>query len=170
VSPSRRFIGLCLAPIIFCLLDNGLTVVGQDSRYWGGNYQLVNEGSPTFHHLLSIHPLAFVGGATAWIAIFVTIILLLPEAAAMVISAAVVLGHSVGAATWLLWHFRFGYQACNALFFVAAMAIVWSLRWTLKAPLPLGPMLWPSLSSTFRWLLIVVLFSAGAYLYLIPRG
>jgi hypothetical protein len=63
----RRFIGLCLPPVALCLLDATLTLTGQTEFYWAGDYSQVNEGSPTFHQLLSIHPLAFVAGQAVWL-------------------------------------------------------------------------------------------------------
>jgi hypothetical protein len=39
----------------------------------------LNEASPTFNHLLAMHPLAFVAGILAWMAVFVGILLLLPD-------------------------------------------------------------------------------------------
>jgi hypothetical protein len=49
----QRFLGHCLPPMAFCLLDCTLTLAGQSAAYWGGAYGQVNEASPTFNHL---HP------------------------------------------------------------------------------------------------------------------
>ena len=67
--------------------------------------------SPTFKHLLEVHPVAFALGNAAWAASFVGVILLLPDVLALIASIAVTLGHTVGAATWILWRFHYGYQA-----------------------------------------------------------
>lgn len=163
----HRFLGLCLPPILYCLIDDGLTLIGQPAEYWAGDYSRVNEGSPTFHYLLSIHPMAFVAGAFLWICLFVAILLLLPETLALIMSIAIVFGHTAGAATWLLWRPN-GYQLCNALFLLSAAVSGVGIRWGWRAvpQKECGPARLPAR----RWLLIAVLFGIGVYLYLWPRS
>ena len=48
---------LVLPPISLCVLDFGLTLYGQSVAYWDGDFDAVNEGSPSFAHYLSLHPL-----------------------------------------------------------------------------------------------------------------
>ena len=117
----RRLFGLCLPSAAAASLDAVLTLRGQSAEYWAGNYARVNELSPTFHHLLAYHPLAFVAGILAWLLIFGTIILLLPRMLALAMSLAVTIGHTWGATTWLLHRFHYGYQACEALFVLTAL-------------------------------------------------
>jgi hypothetical protein len=102
-----RLVGLCLPPLVLCALDGTLTLVGQSADYWSGHYAAVNESSPTFNHLLQLHPMAFAFGLLVWSAIFVAIILLLPETPALIVSIAATFGHTVGAATWLLFRFQY---------------------------------------------------------------
>ncbi len=97
----RRLMGLCLPPLVLCALDGVLTALGQSGVYWAGDYARVNEASPAFNHLLQIHPAAYAVGILAWAAVFVGIILLLPDTLALIVSIAVTFGHTVGAATWL---------------------------------------------------------------------
>ena len=86
----QRFLGLCLPPILFCVLDFSLTLVFQPAEYWQGYRTRIIEGSPTFHYLLSIYPAAFMVGVLAWIAIFVALLLLLPDTPALITSIAIV--------------------------------------------------------------------------------
>lgn len=163
----RRLLGLCLPPIAFTILDATLTLAGQSSAYWGGVYTQVNEGSPAFHHLLTIHPWAFALGTLVWIGAFVALILLLPDTLALILSIATTFGHAVGAATWILWQFRYSYQACNALFLLSAIALGLGIRWGWHAAPPQDdrPAL---LSAPWRWAIVAVLFAVGIYVALWP--
>jgi hypothetical protein len=150
-------------------LDGTITLVGQSANYWAGNYAGVNEGSPTFHHLLQIHPAAFAIGILVWAAVFVGIILMLPDTLSLIISIAVTFGHTVGAATWLLYRFRYGYQACNGLFLLSAVLLGLAIRWGWQA-VPRQEYQLPFLSPAWRWVLAALLFAVGAYLFLWPRS
>lgn len=165
----QRFLGLCLPPLAFTVLDGLLTLAGQSAEYWGGAYTRVNEASPTFHHLLAAHPLAFAGGLLSWMAVFVGIILLLPDTLALVVSIAVTLGHTVGATSWVRWQFQYGYQVCNGLFLLAAVALGLGIRWGWRARPPLEYHL-PVLTPRWRWVLAAALFAVGVYLFLWPRS
>ena len=165
----QRFLGLCLPPLAFAALDGSVTLAGQSSEYWAGAYARVNEASPTFHHLLAAHPLAFVGGSLAWMAAFVGVILLLPDTLALVVGIAVTFGHAVGVSTWLLWRFEFAYQVCNGLFLLAAVALGLGIRWGWRAEPADGYRLPPRLAR-WRWPLAAALFVVGVYLFLWPRG
>src|SRR5262245_27207994 len=82
----QRFLVLCLPPILVCVHDFTLTLVFQPAEYWQGDRTRIIEGSPTFHYLLSIYPAAFVVGVLVWIAIFVALLLLLPDTPALITS------------------------------------------------------------------------------------
>jgi len=58
--------------------------------------------------------------------VFCTLILVLPRLAAMVVSIAIVLGHTWGTATWLMWRVQHGYWLAIGLFLVSAILIVWT--------------------------------------------
>jgi hypothetical protein len=165
----QRFLGLCLPPMAFCLLDATLTLAGQSAAYWDGAYGQVNEASPTFNHLLALHPLAFVAGILAWMAVFVGILLLLPDTLALIVCIAVTLGHTAGSATWVLFRFQYGYQACNGLFLLAAVAVGIGVRWGWQAA-PRQEYRLPFLTAAWRWALAAVLFGCGVYLFLWPRS
>jgi hypothetical protein len=164
---KRRLIGLCLPPIVFCIIDGALTLFGQSSAYWAGMRHTANELSPTFHQLLVVHPWAAVAGFLGWMAIFVGVILLLPGMLALSTSIAVTMAHTAGACSWLLFRFQFGYQICNALLLLSALALGGGICWGWKAQpsdedrLPLAPF--------WRWLLIAALVAAAVYLFIWPR-
>ncbi len=165
----QRLLGLCLPPTAFWLLDNSLTLVGQSESYWRGAYRSVNEGSPTFHQLLSVHPLAFVAGSLVWMAIFTSLILILPDTLALIISVAVTIGHCVGAATWLLFRFHYGYQMCNALFAIAAIFLGLGIRlgWQAK---PTADFRLPLRLARWRWAVACVLGALAIWLFIWPRS
>jgi hypothetical protein len=154
--------------MLFCALDTALTLHGQSPAYWAGNYRVVNELSPTFNHLLQIHPAAFLAGMLAWMGAFVGILLLLPDTLALIVSLAVTYGHTAGAISWIhdLPH---GYQLANGLFLLAAVVLGVAIRWGWQAR-PKEEYRLAFLPAPVRWLLIAVLFGVGVYLFLWPRG
>jgi len=168
IGVRHRLLGLCFPPLLFCASDCTATLLGQSAAYWAGNYVRVNETSPTFNHLLQIHPAAFAIGMLMWMAVFVGMILLLPDTLALILSIAVTFGHTVGLATWLLWRFHYGYQAVNGLFLTSAVLLGLGIRWGWRAAPSCQYRLsgWPWV---LRWALIVGLFAIGAYLFLWPR-
>lgn len=164
----RRFLGLGVAPLVLCSTDAALTLAGQAAAYWSGAYHRVNEASPTFHHLLTIHPAAFAAGIAAWMAIFLCLIILLPDTLALIVSLVVTIGHATGAATWLIFRFRYGYQACNGLFLLTAVILALALRWGWQAA-PAERFELPPATARWRWPLVAALVAAAVYLFLLPR-
>ena len=148
---TGRLLGLCLPALLVWALDISFTLAGQSADYWSGHYALVNERSPTFNQWLQVHPAAFALGAIVWAGIFVGIILLLPDVLALIMSIAVTLGHTVGAATWLLWGFGYGYQLCNALFLCSAIALGLGIRYGWQA-VPAGEYQLDGWSWRRRWI------------------
>ena len=167
-SAGRRLLGLCLPPLLICALDCGLTLRGQSAAYWEGRYEVVDEASPTFHNLLQVHPAAFVAGMAVWAAIFVAIILLLPDALALIASIAVTIGHMAGATSWLRFRFQASYQTCNLLFAVCSillgLGIYYGWRGRPAEPYRLG-----GLSLAVRWVIALSLVAIAVYLFLWPR-
>ncbi len=98
----RRFLGLCLLPILLTCLDCVLTLAGQSKEYWSGDFTRVNEGSSYCHKLLAHHPLAFVAGEAALLFVYIGLILLTPQPVAMITSISMSLGHWAGASSWFL--------------------------------------------------------------------
>ena len=164
----RRLLGLCLPPLVFCAFDAGITLYGQSAAYWEGFYSCVREGSPTPNHLLQIHPTAFVAGILAWMALFVIVILLLPDALALILSIAVTFGHTACAATWLWYLFPYGYQCSMWLFLISSTILGSGIYWGWQArPIQQGPL--ANSSPAMRWILIVLAFGVAIYLFLWPR-
>ncbi len=168
---THRLLGLCLPALLAWALDDCFTLLGQSPDYWDGDFAAVNEGSPTFNHLLQVHPLAFALGSVAWAGVFVAIILLLPDALALAVSIAVTLGHSAGAATWILWRsgYEYGYQMCNALFLGMAIALAVGIRYGWRA-VPREEYELAGWPRRRRWTVAAVLFALAVYLYLWPRS
>lgn len=81
-----RSLWLVVPPILMCCLDFGLTLYGQSDVSWSGNYQDVNEISPSFGQYLSMHPMAFVAAGVIWTGIFSSLISLLPEKLGMTLN------------------------------------------------------------------------------------
>lgn len=123
-SLRKRRVWLCVAPVALCMLDQGITLVGQSSAYWAGDYSVASEGNPWFQWLLQQHPLAFEAGIFTWVAIFCGLIMVLPRRVAMTISVAIVLGHAWGASTWIYWKIPHGYWLVLILYLLSAIAIV----------------------------------------------
>ena len=164
----QRFLGLCLPPMLFCALDFTLTLVWQPPEYWQGDRTRIIEGSPTFHYLLTIGPAAFVVGVLTWMAIFVPLLLLLPDTPALVTSIAIVFGHTAGAAAWLRGRFTFDYQLLVGLFALAAVAVGLGVRWGWQAA-PREPLRLGRLTNLWRWAMIAALVGVVVYLFLWPR-
>jgi hypothetical protein len=164
----QRLIGLVLPAVPFWALDVTVTLVGQHAGYWQGYYWEATEGSPTFFQLLTIHPLAFVAGSIAWLAVFAALIVLLPDTLALMLSLAVAFAHTAGALTWIRqWPLEYRYQVSVAVLVCCAMALGLGIRWGWQASprvvrdLPISP--------RWRWMIAAVLGALAAYLYLWPR-
>lgn len=162
-SVGQRLLGLCLPPLVFCAADGAMTLVGQPPRYWAGDYAAVNEGAPSFNQLLQIHPAAFAAGLIIWEATLVGLILLLPDALALIVSIAATLGHTFGVSTWLLWRYHYSYQICDALFFFSAVVLGLGIRFGWQAS-PAQAYRLGGLHPALRWGFVVVLLCVGAYL------
>jgi hypothetical protein len=94
---QRKHLWLCVPPIIVCLFDNAMTLWNQPADYWAGEFWMAHEAAPHGLWLLKRHPLAFAGGMLSYICIFSFVIVYLPRVFALLISTALVLGHTVGA-------------------------------------------------------------------------
>lgn len=165
---GRRLVGLCGPPLAFCALDGTLTLLGQSADYWAGQYDRVNEASPTFAYLLTVRPEAFAVGLAVWAAVFVGVILLLPATPALIVSIGVTFGHAVGSVTWLLWGFQFSYQACNGVFLTAAVLLGLGIRYGWgTVPTRDGRLL--AGRPVLNGVLAAALFGVGVYLFLWPR-
>ena len=124
---KQKFLGLCLPPLAFALLDGGLTLAGQGDIYWS-NFATTNEAGPAWAALLQAHPLAFLLGALAWCAALCGLVLVLPPTLALILSIAITFGHTLGAGSWLFEHFAFGYQLRNGYYLASACLLGLGIR------------------------------------------
>jgi hypothetical protein len=170
MGPIRgRLFGLCLPAALVAAADGSLTLAGQSAAYWAGDYARVNELSPTFHHLLAYHPLAFAAGFAAWVLVFTGLTLLLPQTLALTTSIAVAVGHTWGATTWLLYRFHYGYQACNGLFVLTAALLAVGIRWGWGAGPRFDRPVGAGAPLAARGGAAAALFGLAVYLFLWPR-
>ena len=168
---NLRFASLWILvpPILLCILDVCLTLYGQSDSYWAGNYSDVNELSPSAKGYLMIHPLAFLGHGLMWMAIFCSLILLLPQRLGMMAAVCVVVGHMTGSASWLV--FRLGsYQACGFLFIATSILLVLMMDYG-RSPDGRTFFDWSCLGrySWIRWTGIASLIGFPVYWSLIPH-
>ncbi len=166
---GSRIMGLCLPPLGASAVDGSITPLVRVRRILVGELRAVNEGSPTFNHLLQIHPAAFMAGLLVWAAVFVGLILLLPDTPALIVSIAVTFGHTVGAATWLLFRFDYGYQICNGLFLLSAVVLGLGIRhgWRASPARAYQP---PGWHPIVRWSVVAALPVSGALVVIRPRS
>ena len=158
----RRFLGLCLVPVLLAAFDCWLTLHGQTKEYWAGNYSQVLEGSPTFHKLLAHGPLCYVAGASGWVLAFVGMILLMPQTLALAVSIALTLGHAIGAASWVV-DFPYGYQLYSGMCVFAAVGLAIGIRWGWRAEPQNDAPVGARLHFGLRWLLIALLCGIEVY-------
>jgi hypothetical protein len=165
----RRFLGLCLLPILLTTLDNGLTLHGQPKAYWAGDYSKAHEGNLWHYRLLTYHPLALVAEEAASMLVLVGLVLLLPQTLALTISLASTLGYMVGASTWLLYgRFRYGHEMFVALCLLTAATIAVGIRWGWRAePLRDAPL--AKGVPALRWMIILALAAIAIYINLWPH-
>jgi len=121
---SGRF-WLLTAPVLLCLLDNALTLCGQPAAYWAGDYIKADEGNPIALWCLKQHPAAFAAESLLWIALFGSLVVVLPWQLAKTVSLGVALGHIVGSAMWIGWRFE-QYWLFPVLLLSSAGLIVWT--------------------------------------------
>lgn len=164
---QQKILGLCIPPILFGGLDATLTLVGQPPQYWAGHREFVNEMSPILHKLLTIHPAVFVGCVGLAEMLYVALILLSPDAMALMLSVAGVISGIFGASSWLLHRYRMGYQATEALILLGAIAIGVGVRWGWRA-IPSEPQPFSQMPSALRWGLIAALFCACCFVMFWP--
>jgi hypothetical protein len=113
------------APVLLCLLDQGLTLWGQPTAYWAGDYTKADEGNPIARWCLEQHPLAFAAETILWVALFCSLVVVLPWQLAKTVSLGVALGHIVGSAMWIWWRFQ-QYWLFPVLLLGSAALIVWT--------------------------------------------
>jgi hypothetical protein len=123
-----------------------------------------------FHTLAQIHPAAVVGGYLAWAGIVLGLILVTPEVIGIIVTILAVFGHAAGAYTQLTSFLgSWWYQAANATFLVAAVALGTGLWWSAQAAYRLERLssetAWPP---WLHWALIALLLAGAGGMILVP--
>jgi len=121
---ARLWFGL--PPAMVCLADVVLTLSGQPSAYWGGDYGAAVDVNPLALHALAWHPAAFGVGAAAWLVTVVAVLALVPAPWARALGLVVTFFHGVGAATWLVRWGVVGWVAAVALLVLAERLLAFS--------------------------------------------
>ena len=163
---KRRFVGLCLPPLALGALDAGVTLLGQSDVYWS-NHLAVNEASPFFTALLQVHPLAFVAGATLWLAIIVAMIMALPLLPALLLSITIVMGHTMGAGSWMFDHFELGYQLANGFYLASGCGLGIGIHYAYRPGAGASDDVLIAPAST-RLAVGATAFALGALIFLVP--
>lgn len=162
---KRRFLGLCLPPLVLASIDGILTLIGQSDLYWS-NYLFANEANPVFRALLQIHPLAVLGGLAVWLALLCALILLLPTRIALILGIAITFAHTRGSSSWLLEHFDLGYNLANGYYLLCACMLGEGIRYALGGATEPDRVL--NLDMATRLKLGAAVFGAGALVFLVP--
>jgi hypothetical protein len=126
---------LCAGPLLFCLVDGGLTLQGQPDAYWAGHYEQAQELNPLGRWPLQAHPLLFAAALVCWGLAFCSAILYLRETLARPLAFAVQLGHTLGAASWLVRLGVLGWLLCVPLLFASRLVLDWTWKWSTLLPL-----------------------------------
>ena len=162
---KRRFLGLCVPPLMLGLIDGSLTLAGQSSFYWE-NYEVVNEANPIFAGLLRLHPVAFLAGAAAWLAMLCTMILVLPRLAALILGIAITFGHTIGSGNWLFDHFELGYHLANGYYLWSACVLGLGIDYAIGRGMPDADVL--NVPADVRAKIGSAVVALGALLWLFP--
>jgi hypothetical protein len=154
-------------PLAICCLDYALTLLGQPGAYWQGDPSAVNEASPEVHRLLTIGVFASALGVVLWTVVVAGLLALLPRPAALFLTLAVTIGHTVCATTWI-WLWPSGsYHASLWLSLMAAFGLVVTIVWeetARPAPVASGDR-W----KWVRWPLVALLAAVPMYAFLWPH-
>ena len=114
-------------PLLFNVLDAGLTLVGQPSIYWQDHAQAL-EAAPQFAYLLKISPVAFLVGMCVWAMLWCLLIRLTPTWVSLLTALTYCIGHAYGALTWLLFRYEVNYFFLFVYFPVLAFTVIVIVR------------------------------------------
>ena len=161
---ERRRLWLCVAPLSLFLIDISLTLWGQPADYWAGSFHAAREESPEVRRVMQIHPNLLYLMIAVWTGVVVALVMLLPHLLAEHFSAAVTIGHTIGAASWIQIHFSHSYQLKMALAMACTGLLLTSLNAARRTPNSAGWKCGP-----FGWAVIVVLLAMISYAVLLPH-
>ena len=120
----RKKFWLCIPFAVLAAIDFGLTLNGQSQAYWQGNHNAVNEIFPLFAWGLRHGPIAFLLVCLLWVLVLSALIVVVPDIASQILSLALVIGHTWGAMTWLVYRLRVEYCLCILLFVLPATIFI----------------------------------------------
>jgi hypothetical protein len=159
---KRRLIGMGIPFALAFIVDTALTV--------NGNAPFELWDRLIFHRLALIDPLAVLAGYLLWAVVIVSLLLLLPEVLAVILTIAVVFGHVGGAYSQLTMHLgSWWYQAANGMFLLTAVTLGIGLWWSARA----SSMTKPStdenrLPGWLRWWLIALFAALAGGILVVP--
>ena len=78
-----------------------ITLAGQSSNYWAGDYSAAREGAPVGAMLLKAHPLAFLGAAVLYAVGVALLIRYLPAPLSLWGSLGMLIAHTSGFLSWI---------------------------------------------------------------------
>lgn len=105
--------------------DASLTLVGQTSEYWAGDYGVAVEANPIAHPLLVRSPWLFASLAVVWLAIFSAVIVFWRHPAAKWMAVLIAVAHAIGGASWVTRVGPRGLLAAGAYIALAAQTAGW---------------------------------------------
>jgi hypothetical protein len=123
MNKSRRIWWIVPAWLWFAA-DLGLTLMGQSTEYWDGNYAQATEANPLAFHILTASPWLFVGLALAW-AIFLGLLTIFwrrPLVTWIAIAMAVL--HAIAGCSWFVRLGEWGWVLA-IVYLVMASEISW---------------------------------------------
>jgi hypothetical protein len=118
---------LCLPPLTMALTDGATTLLGQDDRYWAGDYACAREANPLVYPLLTWHPLVFLAAAILLGIAYAFVIMCWRGRTVVLLAFLMTVGHAFGTASWLFPRGWIGIGLAVVVF-VAANALL-TLSW-----------------------------------------
>lgn len=118
---------LCLTPLLAFALDLTLTLLGQEDRYWHGEYGAAIEFNPLGHPLLAYNPFVFVAAALCCPLAYAAVLLLWKSRFAVAVALMIAIGHAIGAASWFARHGVMGWIVAVAA--IALLARLQTFSW-----------------------------------------
>lgn len=124
---GRGRAAMAVGPLAMAGLDLGLTLAGQSPVYWQGAYDLALEANPLAYRILCRGPYVWAMMGAVWVLAIALVMIRLPLPAARLIAFALLVGHAVGAFTWLV-RMPYGYLGVLAVFLAARQFDAWIWR------------------------------------------
>jgi hypothetical protein len=127
MGDSRRLWLLAPAAVTF-VADVTLTLSGQPSSYWAGDYATAVEANPFAYPLLAFSPWLFATLAVFWMALLSGVILFWPHPASGWLAVVLTVLHAAGGSSWLVQLGWWGIVAAIAYLALAAHVTGWCWR------------------------------------------